>query len=69
MAILENPKFNSLIDSLKIEINFRILDAKKIPKGLGRQFDEKNYRGYPYYTPGDLYDKNGKRVYLKPADE
>ena len=67
--LAKKPKFNSLIDSLKIEINFRISDARKKPKGLGRQFDEESYRGYPYYTPGDLYDKDGKRVYLKHDDE
>ena len=35
---------------------------------LGRQLEEKPYKRYTY-TPGDLYDETGKRVYLKPANE
>ena len=53
---------------MKVEINSRIFEARKKPKGLGRQLEEKPYKRFTY-TPGDLYNINSKRVYLKPADE
>ena len=58
-----------ILDSLKKEIDFRIADARLKPKGVGRQFEQESYKKAPNITPGDLFDKNGKRVYFKPADE
>lgn len=66
--LINNPKYAKIIDSLKIEISLRIKNARKKPNGLGRQLEEKAFKRYTY-TPGDLYDENGKRVYLKPANE
>ena len=66
--LANNPNYLKTIDSLKIEINLRIKDARKKPEGLGRQLKEVQYERYTY-TPGDLYDETGKRVYLKPANE
>ena len=63
------PKYSSLLDSLKKEIDLRIVDAKLKPKGIGRQFEQQSYRKAPNLTQGDLYDKNGKRIYFKPSDE
>jgi iduronate 2-sulfatase len=58
-----------ILDSLKKEIDFRIADARLKPKGVGRQFEQESYKKAPNITPGDLFDKNGKRVYFKHADE
>ena len=66
--LAKDGSYKSIIDSMKIEIDFRISEARKKPKGLGRQLEEKTYKRFTY-TPGDLYDVNSKRVYLKPADE
>ena len=66
--LANDPNYMKTVDSLKIEINLRIKDARKKPQGLGRQLKEVPYKRYTY-TPGDLYDETGKRVYLKPANE
>ena len=64
-----DPNYLPILDSLKNEIDFRIADARIKPKGVGRQFEQESYKKAPNITPGDLFDKNGKRVYFKPADE
>ena len=65
----KNPNYLKVLDSLKLEIDLRIKGANAIPKGIGRQFEQESYKKAPNITPGDLYDKNGKRTYFKPADE
>jgi hypothetical protein len=67
--LVNDPKYSLLLDSLKIEINLRIADAKQKPKGIGRQFEQKSYRKAPNLTQGDIYNKNGKRIYFKPSNE
>ena len=57
-----------IIEGDLTEIDLRIREARVKPKGLGRQFEQKPYNRIKY-TPGDLYDTNGKRTYLKPSDE
>ena len=66
--LAEDKSYKSVIDSMKVEINSRIFEARKKPKGLGRQLEEKPYKRFTY-TPGDLYNINSKRIYLKPSDE
>ena len=36
--LVNNPKYNKVIDSLKVILDNRITAARKKPKGLGRQF-------------------------------
>ena len=67
--LVSNTSYSSLLDSMKIEIDIRIANAKLKPKGVGRQFKQESYRKAPNLTHGDLYNKNGKRIYFKPADE
>ena len=67
--LVSNPNYSLLLDSMKIEIDIRIANAKLKPKGVGRQFEQESYRKAPNLTHGDLYNKNGKRIYFKPADE
>ncbi len=67
--LVNDPDYSLLLDSLKIEINLRIADAKQRPKGIGRQFEQKSYRKAPNLTHGDIYNKNGERIYLKPPNE
>jgi len=67
--LANDPNYLPTLDSLKKEIDFRIADARLKPKGVGRQFEQESYKKAPNITPGDLFDKNGKRVYFKPADE
>ena len=65
----KDPNYFLILDSLKQEINFRISNAKLKPAGLGRQFEQESYKKAPNITPGDIFDKNGKRTYFKTADE
>jgi len=67
--LVSNPNYSSLLDSMKIEIDIRIANAKLKPKGVGRQFEQESYRKAPNLTHGDIYNKNGKRIYFKPSDE
>ena len=67
--LVSNPNYSSLLDSMKTEIEIRIANAKLKPKGVGRQFEQKSYRKAPNLTHGDIYNKNGKRIYFKPANE
>ena len=67
--LTNNSNYLQILDSLKQEINFRISNAKLKPIGIGRQFEQESYKKAPNITPGDIFDKNGKRTYFKPADE
>ena len=67
--LVSNTSYSSLLDSMKIEIDIRIANAKLKPKGVGRQFEQESYRKAPNLTHGDIYNKNGKRIYFKPSDE
>jgi len=67
--LVNDPNYSLLLDSLKIQIGIRIADAKLKPKGIGRQFEQQSYRKARNLTHGDLYNKNGKRIYFKPANE
>ena len=67
--LVSNPNYSLLLDSMKIEIDIRIANAKLKPKGVGRQFEQESYRKAPNLTHGDIYNKNGKRIYFKPADK
>ena len=69
IKLSKDPNYFLILDSLKQEINFRISNAKLKPAGLGRQFEQESYKKAPNITPGDIFDKNGKRTYFKTADE
>jgi arylsulfatase A-like enzyme len=62
-------EYKSILDSLKEHINFRITDAMKKPSGLGRQFEERPLHKEVNYTPGDIHNIQGKRIYVKPPNE
>ncbi len=64
-----DPNYYRVLDSLKKELEMRISNSKLKPKGVGRQFEQKSYRKAPNITPGDKYDKNGKRIYFKTEYE
>ena len=66
--LVNDPSYSVLLDSLKIELDIRIADSKLKPSGVGRQFKQQSYRRAPNLTQGDLYNKNGERVYFKTAD-
>ena len=44
--LANDPNYIKTVDSLKIEINLRIKDARKKPEGLGRQLKEVPYKRY-----------------------
>tara|TARA_B100001175_G_C19488668_1_gene631348 strand:+ start:461 stop:1975 length:1515 start_codon:yes stop_codon:yes gene_type:complete len=67
--LANNPNYSTILDSLKKAIDFRIVNARVKPDGLGRQLEQESYKKAPNITPGDLFDKSGKRVYFKPANE
>ena len=66
--LVNDLSYKSNLDSLKKHIDLRIANARKKPKGLGRQFEEKRLRKVNM-TPGDIYDIDGKRIWERPADE
>ena len=66
--LVENREYFEVLDSLKKEIDERITQARIKPEGLGRQLEQRTYVRIKY-TPGDLHDIEGKRTYLRPADE
>ena len=64
--LADNQNYNDVLDSLKLVIEKRIIDASIKPKGLGRQFG--NAR--PMFkakniTFGDIHDLNGEITHLK----
>ena len=62
--------YKVIFDSLKTVLKDRIANAKLKPNGLGRQYENINeLQKAPNITYGDLYDSQGKRIYLKPTDE
>ena len=62
-------EYKSILDSLREHITFRITDAMKKPLGLGRQFEERPLHKEVNYTPGDIHNIEGKRIYVKPSNE
>ena len=66
--LANDPKYLIILDSLKKAIDLRIENARLKPSGLGRQFEQRTYNRIKY-TPGDIYDANGKRIYFKPSNE
>ena len=64
--LADNQDYNDVLDSLKLVIEKRIIEASIKPKGLGRQFE--NAR--PMFkakniTFGDMHDLNGEITHLK----
>ena len=64
--LADNKDYNDVLDSLKLVIEKRIIEASIKPKGLGRQFE--NAR--PMFkakniTFGDMHDLNGEIKHLK----
>ena len=56
--LVHNPKYNKVIDSLKIILDDRITAARKKPKGLGRQF--KNAK--PNFEPKRIYSSQKSKL-------
>ena len=67
--LANNINYKIILDSLKLHLDYRIKDSKKKPPGLGPQFQERRLRKEVNYTPGDIHSIDGKRIYIKPADE
>ena len=55
---MNNPKYNKVIDSLKIILEDRIKAARKKPKGLGRQI--KNAK--PNFEPKRIYSSEKSKL-------
>ena len=67
--LANDENYFTIIDSLKKELDLRISGSRQKPNGIGRQFEQMSYRKAPNITPGDKYDKNGKRIYFKKTNE
>lgn len=64
-----NPSYKVICDSLVKIIDGRIINANTKPDGLGRQISNVKPITKPLnLTYGDLYDENGKRIFLKPTN-
>ena len=64
--LVNNQDYNEVMDSLKLVIEKRIVEASIKPEGLGRQFEKVK----PMYkakniTFGDIHDEEGEIKYLK----
>ena len=56
----------AVFDSLKTQLEIRIINSKITPPGIGRQ--RKNIKALdkaPNITYGDIHDKNGVRTFMK----
>ena len=64
--LARNQDYNEIMDSLKLVIEQRIIEASIKPKGLGRQFeDAKPTPKAKNITFGDIHDVNGGILYFK----
>ena len=64
--LARNQDYNEIMDSLKLVIEQRIIEASIKPKGLGRQFeDAKPTPKAKNITFGDIHAVNGEILYLK----
>ena len=64
--LARNPDYNQLMDSLKLVIENRIVEASVKPENLGRQFENvKPMNKAKNITFGDIYDEEGNLLYLK----
>ena len=64
--LARNQDYNQIMDSLKLVIEQRIIEASIKPKGLGRQFeDAKPTPKAKNITFGDIHDVNGEILYFK----
>ena len=64
--LANNKKYKDIMDSLKLMIEQRILDASIKPEGLGRQFENaKLMQKAKNITFGDIHDINGEILHFK----
>ena len=63
--LASNLTYSEIFDSLKLKLNERISNSKIKPRGIGRQIKQKTIPKASNLTHGDIYDKNGQRIYLK----
>ncbi|MAJ97854.1 MAG: iduronate-2-sulfatase [Flavobacteriales bacterium] len=64
--LARNQDYNEIMDSLKLVIEQRIIEASIKPKGLGRQFeDAKPTPKAKNITFGDIHAVNGEILYFK----
>ena len=56
--LAENSSYSHMVDSLKIILSNRILDANKKPKGLGRQFENAK----PTFEPKRIYSSEKSKL-------
>ena len=64
--LASNQDYKELMDSLKLVIENRIVEASVKPENLGRQFENvKPMNKAKNITFGDIYDEEGNLLYLK----
>ena len=56
--LVNNPKYNKVIDSLKIILDNRITEARKKPNGIGRQFENAK----PTFEPKRIYSSEKSKL-------
>jgi len=67
--LAEKKEYKIVLDSLKTTLNQRVIDAGIKPDGLGIQIENvKPMLRQKNITPGDTYDENSKRTYLKTSE-
>ena len=65
----EKVEYKVILDSLKATLKQRVIDAGIKPDGLGIQIENvKPMLRQKNITPGDTYDENSKRTYLKTSE-
>ena len=64
--LADNKDYFKVMDSLKLEIKQRIIDASDVPKDVGRQFENiKPMHKEKNITFGDIHDLEGEIIHLK----
>ena len=67
--LAEKKEYKIILDSLKIALKQRIVDAGIKPDGLRIQIENvQPMLRQKSITPGDTYDENSKRTYLKTSE-
>ena len=67
--LAEKKEYKIVLDSLKTTLKQRVIDAGIKPDGLGIQIENvKPMLRQKNITPGDTYDENSKRTYLKTSE-
>ena len=64
--LASNPHYSGVLDSLRVVLESRVEECKRLPIGIGRQFSGVGpHNKAPNITPGDYFDTNGNQYFFR----